>query len=162
MAREDDDQRAARRERHLRRLGSRHPRCQRCGETEPAALAATDGEVVCYECTAAASGRPVVEQHHIAGRHNDPTTAPLPGNAHRLVSDEQRAWPEETLRNPDGSPLLTEAAWDRGSLDVLRLICDHVSPRAVILEDLDRKLTDLLGPRWWEQLASGDGDGRDS
>ena len=162
MAREDDGLRAVRRERHLRRLGTRHPRCAGCGETAPAALTQHGGEIWCYECIASVAGRPSVEQHHLAGRHNDPTTVPLPGNPHRLLSDEQRMWPAETLRNPTGSPLRTAAAWVRGWLDLLRVICQCAAWIPPFLERLDVWLGDHHGARWWEHPDLADGDDADS
>lgn len=124
---------------------------------EPAALVVDGGEVLCYECQAERQSRPVVEQHHVAGRRNDPSTVALPGNAHRLVSDEQRAWPVETLRNPAASPLRQMAAWIRGWLDLLRVIAERLSPFPLLLEQLDEDLTVRDGDGWWHRLASGSG-----
>src|SRR5215203_3995097 len=98
MGRGDDERREIRREQHLRRLGTRHPRCARCGETVPAALEpdGPDGQI-CYECARAREGRPSVERAHLGGQRNDSAAIiPMPGNPHRLVSDEMRDWPELT------------------------------------------------------------------
>jgi hypothetical protein len=50
----------------------------------------------------------------LAGHEDDPGPSALGlrllGSVHRLVSDEQRAWPVETLRNPAASPLRQTAA----------------------------------------------------
>src|SRR5262249_24030201 len=83
--------------RQSRRLGTREPRCTECGATDPPALTGSHPDIVCYECQNLAAGRSLSEDHHIAGRHNDPTTAPFPGNWHRLLNDMQKMWPTETL-----------------------------------------------------------------
>src|SRR4051812_34101732 len=78
---------------------------------------------------------------HWFGQHNDPLTSPIPANDHRVLSELQAQWPEKTLRNPDGSPLLRIAAGLRGWLDVLRLLIERVAgwiPAA--LEQLDELL----------------------
>ncbi len=140
-------------EQHLRRLGIRDPRCVNCGETNPAALTGTAPRIICYLCQALAAGRPPTEEHHPAGRNNSPVTVPIPANDHRVLSDMQRAWPESTLRNPDGSPLLVAAAMLRGWLDVLQLIIERTVGRIPpFLEALDRGLRSELGERWWERL----------
>jgi len=163
MSRSDDARRKARREQHLQRLASgRDPQCARCRESEPAALVVDGGEVLCYECQAEQNGRSVIERHHIAGRHNDPATVALPGNAHRLLSDEQRAWPVETLRNPTASPLRQIAAWIRGWLDLLRVVAVRLTPFPVFLERLDDDLTARDGEGWWRRLERGSEDDRDS
>jgi hypothetical protein len=65
----------------------------------------------------------------------------------------QRDWPERTLRNPDGSPLLAAAATIRGWLDVLSLIVQRtVGHIPVLLESLDEGLRATYGDRWWESL----------
>lgn len=66
----------------------------------------------------------------------------------------QRDWPVRTLRNPHGSPLLAAAAAMRGWLDVLRLILERtVGYIPAFLEELDKKLCERLGNRWWEELG---------
>jgi len=66
----------------------------------------------------------------------------------------QRDWPEHTLRNPDGSPLLAAAAAIRGWLDVLWLVMQRtVGHIPVLLESLDEGLRTTYGDRWWEGLG---------
>jgi hypothetical protein len=137
VAREDDERRAARRERHLRRLRTRHPRCADCGETEPAALIRTGDTVRCYECLCRAAGRPTREAHHPFGRANDPGTAMVPGNLHRRLSDEQRDWPQDTPRNPRRAPLREIAAALRAQLDQARVLVDRAEWMPGFLEQLD-------------------------
>ncbi len=150
---DSEQKRELRREQHLRRLGTRDPRCVNCGETNPAALTDTAPHIICYLCQALATGRPPTEVHHPAGRHNSPVTVPIPANDHRVLSDMQRGWPESTLRNPDGSPLLVAAAMLRGWLDVLQLIIERtVGLIPPFLEALDEGLRSEFGERWWEKL----------
>lgn len=143
-----------RREQKLRRLGTRQPQCAECTEVDPAALTGTAPDIRCYECLGVSGGRGWTEDHHLGGQHNDPATASLPGNDHRFLNDAQLDWPEETLRNPDGSPLLKIAALLRGFLDVLWLIIERaVGWIPTALESLDATLRQAHGPRWWESLG---------
>jgi len=111
-----------RRENRLQRLGTREPMCANCGENDSVALTRHAADIICYECQAKASNRSPIERHHPAGRNNDPFTIPIPGNDHRILSDLQRDWPQDTLRNPTDSPLRKAAATMRGFLDMLRLL----------------------------------------
>lgn len=141
-----DDVRRARKE---RRFGP-DARCALCGESDLVALVRRD---LCYACQAHQAGKPDVEQHHVAGRHNSDVTVPLPANEHRMASDMQQDWPQRTLRNPDSSPLLKASGAIRGFLDILRLIIDRVLgwiPE--YLEKLDASLTSHFGQRWWNEL----------
>ena len=143
-----------RQEQHLRRLGTRNPHCTNCGETDPAALTGMSPHILCYRCKAFPAGRSPKEEHHPAGWHNSPVTVPIPANDHRVLSDMQRGWPESTLRNPDGSPLLVAAAMLRGWLDVLQLIIERTVGRIpTFLEVLDQGLRSELGEQWWERLG---------
>ncbi len=149
---EDDDARDARREAAIRRLDTRQPRCP-CGEREPLALTGRHPHIRCYECQALAAGRPWVEQQHPQGQANGPNTVPIPGNDHRVIDDRKRDWPRDTLRNPDGSPLLRAAACLRGWLDTLRHVVDEtVGWIPAFLELIDRWLVQLLGARWWDRM----------
>ncbi len=142
-----------RREKRLRRLETRNPKCKQCGETNPVALTGIAPDILCYECEALQNGRSPIEAHHSAGRNNDSFTVPIPGNDHRVLSDLQQDWPIETLRNKNGSPLIAASAAIRGWLDILRAlierILDWIPP---FLEQLDRYLTHKLGEQWWMSM----------
>jgi hypothetical protein len=143
-----------RRERALRRLGINEPKCRSCTECHPDALTGVAPEIVCYACLAQLEGRALIEDHHPAGRHNDPVTVPAPANDHRILNVLQEEWPTMTLRNPDGSPLLAAAAAIRGWLDILRLIIDRaVGWVPEFLEWLDSALRASVGECWWENLG---------
>jgi hypothetical protein len=137
-----------------RRLGTRSPRCLQpgCGETNPFNFTGVHPDLWCYEHAAIRSGRTWLEEHHVEGQSNDPfDTILIPGNDHRLLTGRQALWPRETLRNPDGSPLLTAAAALRGWLDVLWLVIVRtVGWIPVFLERLDAWLREVLGERWWD------------
>jgi hypothetical protein len=141
----------AKREAAYQRLGIRTPHCTQCAEADPLALTGAEPDILCYECRALAAGRSPIEQNHPAGQHNDPNTTPIPGNDHRVFSAYQSSWPRDTLRNPEGSPLLRAAAALRGWLDTLRLILERtVGWVPAFLETLDGWLGQQLGPRWWD------------
>jgi hypothetical protein len=140
----------------LHKLGTRTPTCrvEGCPVANPFALTGVDPDVVCYEHRADLKARPWLEDHHPAGRHNDPATVQLPGNEHRVLSGRQGVWPRETLRNPDGSPLLKAAAALRGWLDVLWLIMTRtVGWIPEFLEQLDAWLQVKVGERWWDEFG---------
>src|SRR5206468_1931546 len=137
--------------------GTREPRCLNpaCNERDPFALTGAHPHILCYECRAEAQARGWTEGHHWLGRQNDQELVdPLPGNEHRRLSEYQLAWPKETLRNPQGSPLLRAAAAIRCWLDVLRLLIERVLVWVPeFLEYLDAWLREQLGPEWWRDIG---------
>jgi hypothetical protein len=144
------------RETRLRALGTRSPECSigACQETDPFALTGVHPDILCSEHDADAQGRSWIEDHHVAGRQNDPTTVPLPANDHSAVTARQTLWDRDTLRNQNGSPLLRMAAWIGGWVEVMRVMIDRSIGRIpAALEKLDVLLTDRLGPGWWEELG---------
>lgn len=149
------DDRDERREQRLRQLGTRSPRCRDCPEADPFALSGVHPDIVCYECLAIEQGRSLIEGHHVSGQASDPDDLiDLLGNDHRALSAAQSRWPRETLRNPDGSPLLRAAAAIRGWLEVLALILDRsVGWVPGFLEWLDATLRTAVGPTWWTELG---------
>jgi hypothetical protein len=126
-----------------------------CGESDPRCLTTRDDETSCYACLARRNGRPTIERHHVAGRHNLDATVPMPANDHRIVTDMQRtSWPDRTLRNPDGSPLLRAAAAIRGWLDALTLMIERaIGWIPELLEALDLWLCERLERDWPKQFA---------
>jgi hypothetical protein len=142
-------------EERLRQLGTDTPYCHEpgCDETCPLALTGVEPDIYCYEHDLLRRGRPWLEAHHPLGWHNDPRTVDAPANDHRVLSDLQLPWPRETLRNPDGSPLLRAAAAIRGWLDVLWLVITRsVGWVPEFLEELDAWLRERVGPRWWDDF----------
>ena len=141
-----------------RQLGTRTPvcACTGCGETNPFALTGYDPDISCYEHKLLRGGRWPYEAHHVAGRHNSDVTADVPGNDHRILSEYQGDWPEDTLRNPDHSPLLVAAAAIRGWLDVLRVIIERsIGWIPEFLEWLHCELVDRYGSDWWIKFGWG-------
>jgi hypothetical protein len=137
------------------RLGSDDPHCSNpdCNESDPLTLTGTDPDILCYECRARLQGRSPVERHHPDGQQNSPDTVPIPGNDHRILSDYQKDWPVDTLRNPNESPLLRASAALRGFLNVLQhLIYRILGWIPDFLEGLDDALVRSLGAQWWISL----------
>jgi hypothetical protein len=137
--------------------------CSKCGESDPRALRTPKAEsgsrpkhrgVVCAEHHLTEQGKSPMEEHHPAGRANDPFVVRIPANDHAILSDMQHDWPVESLRNPDGSPLLRAAASLRGWLDILRLVIERtVGWIPEFLEWLDDRLRVVLGERCWDVLG---------
>jgi hypothetical protein len=148
---------ARRRELHLRRLGSRAPECSHpgCLERDPAALTGVFPNIACYEHDRRELGLPTWEGQHPSGEANDPDAViPLPGNDHRVWDDAKRDWPDRTLRNPDGSPLLRAAAAVRSLLDWFNFIAERLLGWiAPFLERLDEALRSMHGDEWWTRLG---------
>lgn len=122
-----------------------------CGEQRPEALISGTNPVICAACHRAARGRTTTDDHHFAGKANNPRTIPIPVNDHRArLSVAQADWPKPTLTNPQGSPLRAAAASVRGFIDtVLYLLEQGLLLVADLLERLDEYLLKELGPRWW-------------
>ena len=142
-------------EEQYRRLGTRDPICAwpDCGETNPYALVGYHPDISCYEHYLLRVGKKPYEGHHVDGQNNSDVVADVPGNDHRVLSELQQFWPDDTLRNPDHSPLIVAAAAIRGWLDVLRVILERgVGWIPEFLEWLHRVLVDLIGPDWWVKL----------
>ena len=153
---EFDDRLADLREERCRALGTYSPRCStpNCTETDPLALTGAEPNIVCHEHLADQQDRSWTEEHHYSGRASSAEKGPIPADDHAVVSGMQSLWPRETLRNPEGSPLLRAAAAIRGWLDVLRMVVDRTVgwiPGA--LEALHVLLCERLGPRWWDTLG---------
>lgn len=161
----DPDGDADRLEARLAVLGTRTPKCsvEACDESNPFALTGVHPDLICVEHAAARDGRSTVEESHTAGRANLPEdTVAIPGNDHSALTHAyQAAWPELTLRNPDGSPLLRAAGATRGWLDTLRLIIERtVGWVPAFLEHLDEWLRLKLGDRWWDDFLAWTGGSR--
>ncbi len=142
-------------EKQYRRLGTRTPVCAwpGCGERNPSALVGHHPDISCYEHYLLRAGKKPYKAHHLAGQANSDVTADVPGNEHRILSELQRFWPEDTLRNPEHSPLLVAAAAIRGWCDVMRVIIERgVGWIPEFLEWLHRTLVDIHGVDWWMKL----------
>jgi hypothetical protein len=69
-----------RRQQQLRRLGTQHPCCTTCAESDPVTL----------------------ERHHIAGRKNHDDEAIVCANCHRKLSNKQRSHAPTASAEPAG------------------------------------------------------------
>lgn len=125
--------------------------CTGCPESRTPALERKTNPRLCTECRKTAEGKNIMEQHHIAGRANSEITISIRANDHRArLSEDQRDWPPETLRNPDGSPLLAAAACIRGFTDTLLYLAEQfLLWVAELLERLHAHLVEKHGPKWW-------------
>jgi hypothetical protein len=110
-------------------------------------------EVLCYECAQVRDGKPTVEDHHLLGRAVDPvTTIPLPGNAHRVVSELQRDRPPELATNPERDPLVWLAQMCHALKDHLTYWVEWLDRVADFLLGLAKAQREKFGGRWWERL----------
>lgn len=122
-----------------------------CGESRAEALIPSSDPVICAACDRKKKGKNPSDQHHPAGDANSPVTVPILVNDHRAeLSVAQYDWPQETLENSDGSPLLAAAASIRGYSDTnIYLIQNLLLRSPEILEELDAFLAKERGPKWW-------------
>lgn len=129
----------------------RQRECVLCREARALALERRTNPRLCTECRKTGEGKNIMEQHHIAGRANSEITISIRANDHRAqLSEDQRDWPQETLRNPDGSPLLAAAACIRGFTDTLLYLAEEfLLWVADLLERLHAHLVEKHGPKWW-------------
>jgi hypothetical protein len=124
--------------------------CCGCGETRLNALIADSDPIICIGCNNKSKGKSTKEKHHLAGKANHAGTIEVSANFHSDLSAAQYDWPEETLRNPKGSPLLAAAACIRGVVDwIVLAIKEFLLWVADMLERLDHYLHEKLGPDWW-------------
>lgn len=96
--------REIRKQRRLEKLGTNHPRCGTCGESR-------------WQC---------IEQHHLAGRENDPDTTVLEcRNCHRVLSDDQIDHPAS---DPAADPMLQSIGhFLLGLADLLKLVVEKLT-----------------------------------
>jgi hypothetical protein len=132
-----------------RRVGE-NQKCK-CGESRPLALVSGSNPIICASCQREELGQSPFDEHHPAGQANHPATVSVWVNDHRAaLSASQYDWPEETWKNPTGSPILAGAACIRGYYETSEYLLDDLLLRNVTLfERLDRFLTKRLGPNWW-------------
>lgn len=152
MAREKAN-RALRRAKKGIRLGAA-ARCERCGATDLRVLHRVGNKIVCAECHLIIKGLSPYERHHPAGRKNDSFSVLIPANDHAKLSDMQNDWPRDTLQNPKTDPLHLQAAWMRGTSDMLRHQAQEAEERAKTLERVARFLCKRIGPDWNEQFEA--------
>src|SRR5216683_5713747 len=97
-----------------------------CGEKRPEALIPGSNPRICAACKRTVTGQITMDQHHFAGKANNPTTIPIPVNDHRArLSVSQAGWPKSTLTNLEGSPLLAAAACVRGFIDTILYLIER-------------------------------------
>jgi hypothetical protein len=125
--------------------------CAQCGEKRPEALIRGRKPMICAACQRKERGQAPIDRHHFCGERNSALTVEVPVNDHRAeLSDAQNDWPQDTLRNPDGSPLLAAAAALRGGRDtIVYLIEQGLAWIAEMLECLNAWLCEQLGAQWW-------------
>jgi len=124
----------------------------KCGETRAHALIPGSDPRICAACQRSVARKKLTDDHHIAGRANNPMTISVPVNDHRAeLSVPQNAWPQKTLENLDRSPLRSAAAHIRGFVDtVIYLMEKFLLWVAEMIELLDTHLEENLGSKWWK------------
>jgi hypothetical protein len=138
------------RENRAARRAGRGSQCK-CGEKRPLALIPGSKPTICAACQRVKFGHSLLDNHHPAGRANNPSSVPIPVNDHRaLLSPMQYEWHPETFENPSRSPILAAAASVRGYSETGDyLLASLLIPNAKMLETLHAYLIKRLGPEWW-------------
>jgi hypothetical protein len=130
-----------------RRAGE-NSRCT-CGEQNPAVLIAGSRPKVCFECKSRGDGKNTTEEHHVAGRANSSITISIPLNIHRLLSIDQCDWPQDVLRNPDGSPLLMAAGCILGFIDLTNALLPRIGDSLELEASRNSEKTLLVSAAGW-------------
>lgn len=122
-----------------------------CGENRPKALITSEDSIICARCQRIKQGKSTVDQHHVAGKANDPTTAPTDVNDHRAdLSVAQENWEKPILENPEGCPVIAIAARITGVTDyIIYLLKKLVGWIPSMLVALSEYLKAQHGPKWW-------------
>ncbi len=94
-----------------------------------------------------------MEDHHILGKTNDPTTVPVPGNLHRSLSDAQYDWRTDLRTNPERDPLVWLARACRGLSDHLAWWVKVLAAVGDWLLALAAALRREHGVAWWTNLG---------
>jgi len=146
--------RAVRRTRTARPLGP-DATCWKCGCADPTMLHRPKNKrkIWCYECASLEDGQSAIEQHHLLGEANDPTTVGVPGNLHRVLSDAQIDWPQEVRYNHTRDPLLWIAGLCLSLRDIARELVGLLEGIATFLVQLSHALQERLGTMWWVVLG---------
>src|SRR5690348_9155987 len=100
--------------------------CAECGIQDPILLVENTDALLCYEHHEMSKGKSGFEADHFAGKANSKMTLLVPANMNRLNLDNQHGWPRDTLRNPEGNPLLKAEAIVRGWVSYLSIILSVV------------------------------------
>jgi hypothetical protein len=125
----------------------------------PEALIVRPHETVCYRCDLIRRGLPPVEDHHPAGRANDPFTVSLDGNDHKVVTAMQEDWPIGVRSNITQDPLAKLAAIILGLIDtspyvprelLLPFIRNYMKGTPEMLLLLNRRIRTQHGDEWWK------------
>ncbi len=125
--------------------------CSCCSENRPEALIPGSEPMICAKCKRRQKGKGTVDQHHVAGRANDPMTIPVDINDHRAVlSVAQHDWEPGVLQNPDGCPLIAGAARIKGCTDTILYVLSLADCVVQMLVALSDFLYRRLGPKWWK------------
>jgi hypothetical protein len=148
--------RAVRTTRRARSLGP-DSRCVRCGCTEVTALVRRKRGghhvILCYECAQARAVRRTIEGHHLLGKVNDSATIPVPGNAHRALSDLQLDRPAALRDNPDRDPLVWLAQMCEALKEHFIYWVEWLDRIAAWLLALSQRLRAQFGAAWWTLLG---------
>ena len=71
------------------------------------------------------------------------------------MTDEQRDWPKQTLRNERRSPLQLLAAGERARRDFANVLGDTLDWTPAFCEDLEAALVSAHGENWLQELGLG-------
>lgn len=127
-------------------------RCSRCGYADQSALQTM---FLCYECAKFVRGESPVEDHHVLGESNDPSTIGVPGNPHRNISNQMQDWEPDLRWGDPADPLLWIARLLRSIKDAAQWFVDRVDDLVHFLLRLKQWLIENYGVQWWNELGLG-------
>jgi len=113
-----------------------------------------DGEEwLCYECRCRKRGISPDEAHHVLGRAVDETTVVLPGNMHRMVSEEQRTLRADVRQAASHDPLALIITVLAAARDFAAALALFVARGLDWLLRAWDRLRELHGDQWWTALG---------
>jgi hypothetical protein len=128
-------------------------RCAVCGLADPAALTRSSEQWWCYEHLQEQRGQATTEQHHVLPDQLDPTTVPLPGNMHRVLSELQRELPAEVRKAATHDPLALVITIVGACRDMAAVAVQFLNAALAWLLRLWASLKAHHGPDWQATLG---------
>lgn len=100
-------------------------------------------------------GESPVEDHHVLGESNDPSTVGVPGNPHRYISNRAQDWERDLQRGDPADPLLWIIRLLRSIKDAAQWLVDRADDLVHFLLRLRQWLIENHGVQWWNELGLG-------
>lgn len=126
--------------------------CGECGFADARALEPCGEDWQCYECAQKARGKATSEGHHVLTRKVSPVTVDVPGNLHRILSEQQLTIPKVIRDAAPHDPLAFVVRLLGAIRDFFNAVAEFLGRAIDWLLRLKEWLDAKLGAKWIEQL----------